>query len=249
MTTVSLNGIADALRAWGIGAYVAGIGGNVRAVHVGRRTLTINDGVMYDDAPVKLDVWFHAARAGESDMATETTEVASADEAVAFLLAVPKSPEELAEAADRDLRATETPTERTMLAAFLDAALWAGVSDEHGEEVDVSEFGHDDVQADPATWVKVRTMIRAFLVDLDTMPGAFDPVRAKARDIVQEDPSQAGHDLWLTMQHHGVGFWDRGNGEAGDLLTELADRLGSEDAHIWIETEHDGTRTPRLDFP
>ena len=43
-----------------------------------------------------------------------------------------------------------------------------------------------------------------------------------------------GHDLWLTMRGHGVGFWDRDaldfpleNGEAfGDALTEVAKTMG-----------------------
>lgn len=44
-----------------------------------------------------------------------------------------------------------------------------------------------------------------------------------------ENPSQAGHDLWLTSQGHGTGFWDRdAPGEpARDLLTTLAERCGA----------------------
>lgn len=38
-------------------------------------------------------------------------------------------------------------------------------------------------------------------------------------------PEQIGHDLWLTRNHHGAGFWDRGLGEIGDLLTTEAHRL------------------------
>ncbi len=34
--------------------------------------------------------------------------------------------------------------------------------------------------------------------------------------------SQIGHDFWLTRNHHGVGFWDRGLGEIGEKLTEAA---------------------------
>lgn len=30
----------------------------------------------------------------------------------------------------------------------------------------------------------------------------------------------AGHDFWLTRNHHGVGFWDRGMGRVGDALTQ-----------------------------
>lgn len=35
-------------------------------------------------------------------------------------------------------------------------------------------------------------------------------------------PEQCGHDFILTANHHGAGFWDRGLGVAGDVLTEAA---------------------------
>jgi len=35
-----------------------------------------------------------------------------------------------------------------------------------------------------------------------------------------------GHDLLLTRDHHGVGFWDRGLGELGEYLTSCAERIG-----------------------
>jgi hypothetical protein len=34
------------------------------------------------------------------------------------------------------------------------------------------------------------------------------------------DPDDAGHDFWLTRNGHGAGFWDRGLGEIGDMLTD-----------------------------
>lgn len=36
-------------------------------------------------------------------------------------------------------------------------------------------------------------------------------------------PEQCGHDLWLTMQGHGSGFWDRGLGETGEKLTKACE--------------------------
>ena len=36
----------------------------------------------------------------------------------------------------------------------------------------------------------------------------------------------AGHDFALTRNRHGAGFWDRGLGEAGDVLTDLAHSFG-----------------------
>ena len=35
-----------------------------------------------------------------------------------------------------------------------------------------------------------------------------------------------GHDIWLTSQGHGAGFWDRGAGELGERLTEACRACG-----------------------
>lgn len=36
---------------------------------------------------------------------------------------------------------------------------------------------------------------------------------------------QIGHDLWLTRNGHGAGFWDRGYGVTGEKLTTLAQEM------------------------
>lgn len=43
---------------------------------------------------------------------------------------------------------------------------------------------------------------------------------------------RAGHDFWLTRNHHGAGFWDRGLGPAGERLTTIAHSFGSADAYL-----------------
>ena len=43
------------------------------------------------------------------------------------------------------------------------------------------------------------------------------------------DMGRAGRDFWFTRNHHGVGFWDRGLGDVGDKLTEIA--------HGWRSTD------------
>lgn len=35
-----------------------------------------------------------------------------------------------------------------------------------------------------------------------------------------------GHDLWLTRNGHGAGFWDRDYGKLGDILTDAAHAMG-----------------------
>lgn len=42
---------------------------------------------------------------------------------------------------------------------------------------------------------------------------------------------RAGHDFWLTRNHHGAGFWDRGLGSIGDHLAEAARVYGSADLY------------------
>ena len=46
------------------------------------------------------------------------------------------------------------------------------------------------------------------------------------------DPEQAGHDLWLTRNGHGAGFWDRGLGEVGQQLSDIARSMGGSDAYV-----------------
>jgi hypothetical protein len=50
------------------------------------------------------------------------------------------------------------------------------------------------------------------------------------------DPAQLGHDLWLTRNGHGAGFWDRPAGtyspENAALFTRLARAMGSHDAEF-----------------
>lgn len=41
------------------------------------------------------------------------------------------------------------------------------------------------------------------------------------------DAGQQGEDFWMTRNHHGeFGFWDRGLGQVGDILTAAAHSFG-----------------------
>ncbi len=41
-----------------------------------------------------------------------------------------------------------------------------------------------------------------------------------------------GIDFWLTRNGHGAGFWDRGLGDVGDMLTAAAKKFG--EAHLFV---------------
>jgi hypothetical protein len=57
----------------------------------------------------------------------------------------------------------------------------------------------------------------------------------KAGDLLDEYPSEAeqlGHDIIMTTNRHGVGFWDRGLGELGDKLTEICHELPEYELYV-----------------
>jgi hypothetical protein len=54
-------------------------------------------------------------------------------------------------------------------------------------------------------------------------------------DLTQYDPAQLGHDLWLTRNGHGAGFWDRPEiygAENARILTLMARAMGEHYAHF-----------------
>lgn len=44
----------------------------------------------------------------------------------------------------------------------------------------------------------------------------------------QRSMHSAGVDFWLTRNHHGAGFWDRGMGDLGERLSKAARFYGSQ---------------------
>jgi hypothetical protein len=46
------------------------------------------------------------------------------------------------------------------------------------------------------------------------------------------DMERAGHDFWLTRNHHGAGFWDRGLGRVGNCLSTCAHTYPETDLYL-----------------
>lgn len=107
-----------------------------------------------------------------------------------------------------------------ILNGYLEAALWSE-EDRIGEaniESDIS----DDAKID--AYIEIKKFVN------------------QAGDLLNNiEPSQIGHDIWLTRSGHGAGFWDRGLGEIGDKLSDIASDMGEkslfwgEDGKIHIE--------------
>jgi len=90
---------------------------------------------------------------------------------------------------------------------YIIAALWSSTDDE-GNPVD-DNYSIDDLA--PETLLEMKEE-------------CFEFVQYNLALIIEskQGEAQTGHDFWLTRNHHGVGFWDRGLGEVGHNLTVAA---------------------------
>lgn len=96
---------------------------------------------------------------------------------------------------------------------YLVCALWSS-TDEHDNPLDAN-YDIDDIA--PESIAQAEEDCLAFLNDNKV-------------DIT--DLEQAGHDFWLTRNHHGAGFWDRGLGEKGKRLTDASHAYGTQDMYV-----------------
>jgi len=106
--------------------------------------------------------------------------------------------------------------------AFLVAGLWCDVltMTEDGEaEKSDTDATPDDVVNSGDAWGVVRDFLQGILDD-------DSPTAPAAWQHVDNNRDQVGHDLWLTANRHGAGFWDRGLGIVGEYLTAAAHPYG-----------------------
>lgn len=95
--------------------------------------------------------------------------------------------------------------------AYMVAGLWVGLADDGESPLD-ENYSVDDI-TDEAR-ILMAEDVRDWVVENEEL------VLEYLRSGMQ--PEQLGHDLWLTAEHHGAGFWDRGLGILGELLTKQA---------------------------
>jgi len=106
-----------------------------------------------------------------------------------------------------------------MVAQYIETALWSS-TDDGGEPLDRT-FGPEDVS------------VRFHNVAVDTCAAFLAAVEEKGLyDALGNDLGQVGHDLWLTQNRHGAGFWD-GDYDRGDELTAVAQTFGCVDLYVY----------------
>lgn len=104
------------------------------------------------------------------------------------------------------------------LDAYIACALWSSY---HYPDEESDPIPFDDVDAELSEEA-IQTM------SADLFPFMLD----NAADLDGMSLEQIGHDLWLTRNNHGAGFWDRGLGERGTRLTDAAHAYGSSDLYL-----------------
>lgn len=111
---------------------------------------------------------------------------------------------------------------RESFAQYVETALWSTVAtrtDEENEEPEPLDSWADGDDIDESTRADMFADVVTFVA------GCW-------RDLRGIDASQVGHDFWLTREHHGAGFWDRGLGDVGDRLTDAAHSFGGCDLYV-----------------
>ena len=60
----------------------------------------------------------------------------------------------------------------------------------------------------------------------------FRSANSAALEASNLSDESAGHDFWLTRNGHGAGYWDRGLGAIGTILSDAARVYGSVDFYV-----------------
>ena len=112
---------------------------------------------------------------------------------------------------------------RDIAQAYVEAACWSSLDPETGEPLDSVDLAPGEAYLlglQAARWARANWELAEAGAKVLYGPGwtGWEGV---------------GHNLWLSMQRHGTGFWDRGLGDLGDRLHEAALSL-PEHAYGWI---------------
>lgn len=109
------------------------------------------------------------------------------------------------------------------LESYLECAAWSSI-DEEGASMDHLSFSE-----------AAKTRMEKELNDFVEYCEENHPKELEEYDE-DNTAKQFAHDFWLTRNSHGAGFWDRGLGEIGDILTKAAKTFGACELYVNNET-------------
>ena len=115
-----------------------------------------------------------------------------------------------------------------IVASYIEAALWTEedrLIETYGNaimDITIHDFSVSEI-------IELRELV------IDFANHVFEMLtHAQRIQYARLDPAQIGHDLWLTRNRHGSGFWDRGLGDLGQVLTKCAHSYG--EAYLEIDS-------------
>lgn len=111
-----------------------------------------------------------------------------------------------------------------IVSGALDALLWQASDYETGESLD-DTYSLEDIDPDSRAEFEREAECFALESPADTL-AMLEFYASTSRGSQWSAGSLFGHDFTMTRNHHGVGFWDRGE------RTGVADRL-TDAAHVW----------------
>lgn len=137
------------------------------------------------------------------------------------------------------MTASDTTAPDDFHQAYLDALLWLSTDDD------------DDCALDEASY---QGGLHPHTADVlrrqaDTFWSEHRSLLERAFQVPGYTPSQAGHDLALSRNGHGAGFFDRGLGDAGDQLQSAATAAGEcliytgDDGNLYVSGQEPKART------
>jgi hypothetical protein len=116
--------------------------------------------------------------------------------------------------------------------AYVECALWTCMTPDDraplSRDYDVSDIDRATLDA------MIADCERFQLAHAEKLQAAYDSDVRLTWDGQQQPygPAFAGHDLWLTRNRHGAGFWCRGLGELGEDLRQAAHACGERDLFL-----------------
>ena len=109
------------------------------------------------------------------------------------------------------------------------------------EAVELTDCGPDDPERAEAPWSEALFTHAedSTLRFINSLPPTLWAEVSGAVEDGRYSWAQFGHDLWLTRNGDGSGFWDRGLGQMGDTLSEHAQAMGEVWTYVTDEGELD----------
>lgn len=140
------------------------------------------------------------------------------------------------------------PRRVTFAASDPDAEYVDKAFDQYVETLLWSEVDYSDENGKPLPEDGAPEPFDAWATVDDVSPSTLRDMRSEVEDFIGSNwtilrsmsPEQVGQDFALTRNGHGTGFWDRGHGRVGDILTERSKPYGS--ANLYAEKDEHGRR-------